>query len=45
VGPLGDEVRQARPQLKSGDVLAIATSWEWWVLRETDLTDALVDAF
>lgn len=36
------EFGAARPQLKSGDVLAIAESWERWVLRSgDDLTDAL----
>jgi hypothetical protein len=36
------EFAAARPVLKSGDVLAIAASWERWVCRPAgdDLTDA-----
>ena len=37
------EFAASRPQLKSGDVLKIAGSWERWVLRaagDLDLTDA-----
>jgi hypothetical protein len=30
------EFAASRPQLKSGDVLKIAASWERWVLREED---------
>jgi len=32
-----------RPQVKSGEVLKIAASWEWWVNRDAD--DDLTDAF
>lgn len=32
------EFGAARPNLKSGDVLAIAASWERWVNREQELT-------
>ena len=36
------EFAAARPQLKSGEVLKIAASWERWVTRDegADLTDA-----
>lgn len=37
------EFAAARPQLKSGEVLKIAASWERWITRESaddDLTDA-----
>jgi len=36
------EFGAARPELKSGEVLKIAASWERWVLRDDadDLTDA-----
>jgi hypothetical protein len=37
------ELAASRPQLKSGEVLKIAQSWERWVLRDAsdlDLTDA-----
>jgi hypothetical protein len=39
------EFAAARPQLKSGDVLRIAESWEKWVLRDDSPADDLVDAF
>jgi hypothetical protein len=39
------EFAAARPQLKSGDVLAIAESWERWTLRSDDPTDDLAEAF
>lgn len=39
------EFGAARPQLKSGDVLAIAESWERWVLRSDDPADDLAEAF
>jgi hypothetical protein len=40
------EFGAARPQPKSGDVLAIASSWEWWVTRESaDQTDEFADGF
>jgi hypothetical protein len=45
VGPFADEVSQARPQLKSGDVLTIAASWERWVNRETSAEEAIDHAF
>jgi hypothetical protein len=32
------EFGAARPNLKSGDVLAIAASWERWIGREQELT-------
>lgn len=38
------EFGAARPSLKSGDVLAIAESWERWILREQDNTVELIDA-
>jgi hypothetical protein len=37
------EFAAARPQLKSGDALMIAASWERWVNR--DAADDLTDAF
>lgn len=39
------EFGAARPQVKSGDVLAIAESWERWVLRSGDPIDDLAEAF
>jgi len=41
------EFGAARPSLKSGDVLAIAASWERWVNREdgVETTYELTDAF
>lgn len=33
------EFAAARPQLKSGDVLSIAASWERWINRETAAED------
>ncbi|HEY5420127.1 MAG TPA: hypothetical protein VIL10_05285 [Marmoricola sp.] len=39
------EFAAARPQLKSGDVLAIAESWERWALRSDDPADDLAEAF
>ena len=38
------EFAAARPQLKSRDVMTIATSWERWVTRETDAAEELTDA-
>ena len=38
------EFGASRPELKSGDVLRIAESWERWVLRDDDPSE-LVDAF
>jgi hypothetical protein len=32
------EFGAARPNLKSGDVLAIAASWERWIMREQETT-------
>jgi hypothetical protein len=32
------EFGAARPSLKSGDVLAIAASWERWIMREQETT-------
>jgi hypothetical protein len=49
-----DEVKEAaaargyeagKPQSSSADVLAIAASWERWVLRSDDPTEDNVDAF
>jgi hypothetical protein len=39
------EFGAARPQLKSGEILAIAASWERWVNREQECTLENVDAF
>ena len=39
------ELAASRPQLKSGDVLLIAESWERWVLRSDDPADDLAEAF
>jgi hypothetical protein len=39
------EFGAARPNLKSGDVLAIAASWERWVTRESSTEDEIGDAF
>jgi hypothetical protein len=39
------EFGAARPNLKSGDVLAIAATWERWVQREEETTYELTDAF
>jgi len=39
------EFGAARPSLKSGDVLAIAASWERWVNRDEENTYDLTDAF
>jgi hypothetical protein len=39
------EFGAARPNLKSGDVLAIAASWERWILRSGDPVDDLAEAF
>lgn len=33
------EFGASRPELRSRDVLAIAASWEWWVLREGSVLD------
>jgi len=37
------EFGAARPSLKSGDVLAIAASWERWIMREQETTFDLSD--
>jgi hypothetical protein len=37
------EFGAARPSLKSGDVLAIAASWERWITREEETTYDLTD--
>jgi hypothetical protein len=39
------EFGAARPNLKSGDVLAIAASWERWINRDCETTYDLTDAF
>jgi hypothetical protein len=39
------EFGAARPQLKSGDVLAIAATWERWIMRDQETTFALADEF
>ena len=39
------EFGAARPSLKSGDVLAIAASWERWVHRDEETTYDLPNAF
>lgn len=39
------EFGAARPSLKSGEVLAIAASWERWVNRDEENTLDLTDAF
>jgi hypothetical protein len=39
------EFSAARPALKSGEVLAIAASWERWINREQDNALELTDAF
>jgi len=39
------EFGAARPNLKSGEVLKIAASWERWVNREAAAEDEIVDAF
>ena len=39
------EFGASREGLKSGDVLAIAESWERWVCRSGDPTDGLDEAF
>jgi hypothetical protein len=39
------EFGAARPNLKSGDVLAIAATWERWILRDEETTYQLTDAF
>lgn len=39
------EFGAARGTLKSGDVLAIAASWERWVNRQEETTYTLTDAF
>jgi hypothetical protein len=39
------EFGASRPELKSGDVLRIAESWERWVNRESNAGDELMDAF
>lgn len=39
------EFGAARPNLKSGEVLAIAASWERWIMREAENTVDLTDAF
>jgi hypothetical protein len=39
------EFGAARPSLKSGDVLAIAASWEKWITRDEETTYELTDAF
>jgi hypothetical protein len=37
------EFGAARPSLKSGDVLAIAASWERWITRDEETTYDLTD--
>jgi hypothetical protein len=39
------EFGAARPQLKSGDVLAIAATWERWIMRDQETTFDLHDEF
>lgn len=39
------EYAASKPQSKSSEVLAIAASWERWVLRDDDPTTDNVDAF
>jgi hypothetical protein len=39
------EFGAARPNLKSGDVLAIAATWERWINRDEETTYELTDAF
>jgi hypothetical protein len=39
------EFGASRPNLKSGDVLAIAASWERWVCRSDGPADDLEEAF
>ena len=39
------EFGSSRPDLKSGDVLRIAASWERWVNRSDDPTEDLTEAF
>lgn len=39
------EFGASRPELKSGDVLTIAASWERWVNRSDGPSDDLVEAF
>ena len=39
------EFGASRPSLKSGDVLAIAATWERWIMREQETTADLTDAF
>jgi len=39
------EFGAARPSLKSGEVLAIAASWERWINRDEESTYDLTDAF
>ena len=39
------EFGAARPSLKSGEILAIAASWERWVNRDEENTLDLTDAF
>jgi hypothetical protein len=39
------EFAAARPNLKSGEVLAIAATWERWVNRESSAEEEIVDAF
>jgi len=39
------EFGAARPSVKSGEVLAIAESWERWVYRSDDPADDLDEAF
>jgi hypothetical protein len=39
------EFGAARPNLKSGDVLAIAATWERWIVRDQEITFDLHDEF
>jgi len=39
------EFAAARPQVKSGEVLLIAESWERWILRSGDPVEDLAEAF
>jgi hypothetical protein len=39
------EFGASRPNLKSGEVLLIAESWERWILRSGDPVDDLAEAF
>jgi hypothetical protein len=39
------EFGASRPNLKSGDVLTIADSWERWIYRDDDATETVADVF